>query len=305
MSAFIPAILLLAQLVGGEYSYKVQNGDTLTAIGARFGVDARVIAEGNGIRTSDKLTLNQDLTIDNRHIVPNVRGSEIVVNVPQRMLFYFSGEIAVSAFPIAAGRPSWRTQLGNFEVLTMEQDPTWDVPVSIQEEMRRAGKPVLTKVPPSPQNPLGQFWIGLSLSGIGIHGTNAPSSIYGLVTHGCIRLHPDDIQNLFSQVDVGTLGITIYEPVLIARIQNAIFLEVHPDLYKKGPDPLNRLLDVAGAEGFLDMLDLPLAKEVIRKHDGIARDVTRHQDGDVAPKPQCKSSFLKPPAMDLRWMAGF
>src|SRR5207244_4257585 len=58
------------------------------------------------------------------------------------------------------------------------------------------GKPVLTHVPPSPANPLGKYWLGLSIPGVGIHGTNAPSSIYNLQTHGCIRLHPDDIEKL-------------------------------------------------------------------------------------------------------------
>jgi len=276
MIPFIPAVLLLAQLVGGDLTYTVQNRDSLTNIGARFGVDVRVLAEANGLRSTDKLAPGQALKIDNRHIVPSPMNVDILINVPQRMLFYFDPEDTPAGFPIAAGRSTWKTSLGDFEVVRMEENPTWDVPLSIQEEMRKAGKPVLTHVPPSPQNPLGDFWIGLSLPGIGIHGTNAPTSIYGLVTHGCIRLHPKDIRNLFSKVGIGTRGRIIYEPVLIARTGNAIFLEVHPDLYRKGPVPLRKVLDVARTGGFLDMLDLPLVNEVIRKSDGIARDVTLH-----------------------------
>ena len=275
MNAFVPAFLLLLQIVGGEFIYTVQPGDSLTSIGARFGVDVRVLAEGNELVAPDRLLVGQTLKIDNRHIVPPVHGSEIVINVPQRMLFRFEQDQVSCACPIAGGKPSWRTPLGNFGIVLKEENPTWDVPASIQEEMRRSGKPVLTHVPPSPQNPLGEYWIGLSLSGIGIHGTNAPSSIYNLVTHGCIRLHPDNIRNLFPKVDVGMRGRIIYEPVLVAIVGDSIFLEVHPDSYKIGSDPLRKVLNTARSEGFLEVLDLPLVKEVIQKREGIARNVTR------------------------------
>jgi L,D-transpeptidase ErfK/SrfK len=266
-------VLLVLQIVGGDFTYVVQKGDSLTSIGARFGVDARVLAEFNPLQ-SDKLAIGQTLKINNRHIVPSSNGVAILVNVPQRMLFYFSPGHAPDAYPVAAGRASWRTPTGDFQVARMEENPTWDVPVSIQNEMRRNGKPVLTHVPPSPENPLGSFWIGLSMDSLGIHGTNAPSSIYHLVTHGCIRVHPDDIRILYSKVSVGTRGRIIYEPVLVAHVEGGIFLEVHPDTYKEGGNPVDKVLEAARAGGFLEALDLAVVDEVIRKHDGIARDIT-------------------------------
>jgi L,D-transpeptidase ErfK/SrfK len=204
-----------------------------------------------------------------------VEGVAIVVNVPQRMLFYSDAGKVSCAFPIAAGKADWKTPLGDFEIIEMEENPTWDVPPSIQEEMRQAGKPVLTRVPPSPENPLGQYWMRLSLPGIGIHGTNAPSSIYKLATHGCIRLHPDDVRSLFFKVDVGTRGKVIYEPLLIAVVGTTVFVEIHPDAYRKQSDALQKALNVARSEGFVDMLDMALLKEAIRKRDGIARDISR------------------------------
>jgi L,D-transpeptidase ErfK/SrfK len=270
--------LLLIQLVGSEFTYTVRSGDSLTSIGARFGVDARVLAGGNGIEISSILRAGQALKIDNRHIVPEAaerEGAFITINVPQRMLFYSGTGQPVQAFPVAAGKPGWKTPLGDFTVTVKETDPVWDVPVSIQEEMRREGKPVLTHVPPSPQNPLGKYWLGLTLSGIGIHGTNAPSSIYSHATHGCVRAHPDDIEALFPEVETGTHGTIAYEPVLSAHQGDAVFLEVHPDVYKKGSDALSVALGQARAGGFLDLVDQARVREVIRKHDGIARDVTR------------------------------
>jgi L,D-transpeptidase ErfK/SrfK len=77
---------------------------------------------------------------------------------------------------------------------------------------------VKTRVPPGPDNPLGQYWIGLSLVGYGIHGTIASASIYQFRSHGCIRIHPNDIADLFGRVSLGTSGHIIYTPVLLARL---------------------------------------------------------------------------------------
>ncbi len=273
--ASVALVLLLAQIVGGEFLHTVQPGDSLTSIGARFGVDVRPLAEANQLTTSSRLKAGQTIKVDNRHIAPSIRGFDMVINIPQRMLFLFEREQVSCSFPIAAGKAGWKTPAGEFEVLSKEEDPTWDVPPSIQEEMRRTGKPVLTHVPPSPENPLGKFWIGLSLSGIGIHGTNAPASIYKLATHGCIRLHPEDIRDLFPRVNSGMRGRIVYEPVLLANVGGSIFVEIHPDTYKQGADAFTRVVDVARSAGFLDQLDLRLVQDAIRKRDGIARDVRR------------------------------
>jgi L,D-transpeptidase ErfK/SrfK len=141
--------------------------------------------------------------------------------------------------------------------------------------MRKQGKPVLQHVPPSPANPLGKYWIGLSIPGVGIHGTNEPTSIYGLVTHACIRLHPEDVATLFSQMKIGTAGEFIYEPVLISRVGDSVFVEVHEDTYALGPEPFATVMERAREGGYAELLNLSLLREVIRKKDGIARDVTR------------------------------
>ena len=268
-------LLLLAQIVGSELQHTVQRGDSLSKVGARYGVSTQELAEANGIELTSVLRVGQTLKVNTRHIVPSNFGASIVVNVPQRMLFFFSSNGPVQSFPVSAGRRGWKTPIGEFTVTNLETDPTWDVPLSIQEEMRQQGKPVVTRVPPSPQNPLGKYWIGLSIPGVGIHGTNAPSSIYSLVTHGCVRLNPDDIEKLFSQVETGVKGRMIYQPVLVVKEDRSVFLEVHPDAYKTEPDPLSAVLATARMEQ--DLLDMTLVREVIRKQDGVARDVTlRH-----------------------------
>ena len=162
-----------------------------------------------------------------------------------------------------------------------EEDPTWDVPASIQDEMRRAGKRVLTRVPPGPTNPLGQYWLGLSLDSVGIHGTNAPLSIYTFGTHGCIRLRPGDIEELYAQVAEGDRGRIIYEPVLVAYDGTDVFLEVHPDPYGRFPDLLQRALELLDAAGLTERSDRAEIARTVRRAEGIAVPVTLLEDGGL------------------------
>jgi L,D-transpeptidase ErfK/SrfK len=263
-------------LVGGEFFYTVQPGDTLTSIGARFGVAAGVLARENGFQPSTRLKIGQELRVYHRHIVPPGPEDGILINLPQRLLFYFVQGRLMTHYPVGLGRPDWPTPTGTFAVLSKEENPVWDVPKSIQEEMRRCGQRVKTRVPPGPHNPLGQYWISLSLSGYGIHGTIAPASIYQFQSHGCIRLHPDDIADLFGQVSIGTPGHIIYTPLLLARLTNdQIYLEVHPDVYKRAGDPLTSVQRIAVSEGIRRLLDWQRVEEVIRLKDGVAWEVSQ------------------------------
>ncbi|MBI4756537.1 MAG: L,D-transpeptidase family protein [Betaproteobacteria bacterium] len=277
-------------LIGGRFTHTVAPGDTLGRIGARHAVAPAQLARDNGLKADARLKPGTALTVDNLHIVPRSLAEGILINIPQRMLFLFEDGRLASAHPVALGRPDWPTPAGGFEVITRQMDKPWIVPPSIQAEMRREGKPVLTRVEPGPDNPLGRHWIGLSIPGYGIHGTIAPSSIYGLRSHGCIRLHPDDAAALFERVAVGTPGELIYTPALLARLEDGrIFAEVHRDAYREGVDAAAELHALAAAAGLEDMIDGELLAEVVRRRDGLAREVTHrsspqaeHQGG---PKP--------------------
>jgi len=263
-------------LVGEESSYQVRRGETLTSIGARAGIEAGVLAWRNGLRAGQALAVGLTLALDNRHIVPAGSSGSLVINVPQRLLFQFREGALHAHYPIGLGRPTWPTPLGTFTVLAREENPTWHVPPSIQEEMRRAGKPVLTIMPPCPANPLGLYRLRLSLPGIGIHGTIAPSSIYQFQTHGCIRLHTDDVCALFADVSVGDTGRVIYEPVLLARLADGrLFAEVHRDIYHRAPAPLTTLQAAADHAEVSGLIDWGRVAEVVREHEGLAVDVTK------------------------------
>jgi L,D-transpeptidase ErfK/SrfK len=261
-------------IVGDRWVHLVSSGESWTTIGARVGVDPEVLAARNGQTVRVPLKPGDVLGIDNRHIVPTYEQDGLLINVPQRILFHFSQNVIRAHYPVAVGRPDWRTPLGPFSIVAMETDPTWDVPLSIQEEMRRAGKPVVTAVPPGPSNPLGRYWMGLSLGSLGLHGTAAPSSIYHFATHGCIRLHPDDVEDLFHHVIPGEQGRIMYEPVLVAFDGSDVYLEVHPDPYRRVPNALLRALELLDQSNLRGLVDLTDVVRVVRDAEGVATPVT-------------------------------
>lgn len=261
--------------VGREFVHAVQKGQSLAIHGARFGVEVSVLAANNGLRPNAHLKEGQTLRIDNRHIVPNSLADGILINIPQRMLFHMRQGHVIQSYAVGLGRPDWPTPTGEFTVITKEENPVWDVPKSIQEEMRREGKIVQQRVPPCPENPLGKHWMGLSIGGYGIHGTIAPTSIYQFRTHGCIRLHPEDIAALFAEVSTGTPGLLLYQRLMVARLEDRIFLEVHRDIYRKEPNLLAELLAIVQASSLEPLLDWEAAKAIIAKQEGVAREVTK------------------------------
>jgi L,D-transpeptidase ErfK/SrfK len=268
------------RVLGASLRVQAQAGDSLTSIGARYGVDVATLARANGLASDARLALGQSLRIDNPHIVPRLTDGGplqgILVNVPQRMLFVFEAGAALAAYPVAAGRPSWPTPLGAFTVDERAVDKTWVVPASIQAEMAREGKPVLTRVAPGAENPLGRYWLGLSPGGCGIHATNAPASIYGLRTHGCIRLHEDDAGALYERTALRDTVRIVYQPVLLAELADGrVCLEAHRDAYRRAQAPeaeLDRLLSESGTS---DRIDRLRALAVLEAREGVARDVTR------------------------------
>ncbi|MDE3156836.1 MAG: L,D-transpeptidase family protein [Acidobacteriota bacterium] len=263
-------------VTGGTTTYDTRPGDSISLVGARFGESPFLIARRNGLPWNRRLRVGDRLTIDNRHIVPGGVDEGIVVNIPQRMLFLLRQGRAEAAYPVAVGKPTWETPTGQFTIGARDRDPTWIVPEAIQEEMRERGEPVLTEVPPGPDNPLGAYRLRLRGTDYAIHGTNAPASIFSYGTHGCIRLGPPDIAALFDRVSIGEPVSLIYAPALLAVGPGGeIYLEVHRDVYNKRFDPRAVIGRAAAALGVGDRLDADRVKDVLAARDGIARRVDR------------------------------
>ncbi len=253
-------------LTGSETTYEVKKGDSLTLVGARLGVDFRVLAEENGLDRFARLQIGQKLRVDNRHLVPVKLTDGILINIPQRMLFLFKRGDVAAAFPISAGRPDWPTPIGKFKVLEKVKDKPWFVPESIRQEEKLTEE----RIPPGPENPLGSYWIRFTPD-CGIHGTIRPASVYQFETHGCIRLQNKEIASLYSQVELGMPVLVIYEPVLLARVFNGIYLEVHADVYRRKGSALRTIRKRARAMEFGESIDCNLVEQIARAKAGIAR----------------------------------
>ncbi len=173
-------------------------------------------------------------------IVPDSPRDGIVLNLPSMRLLYFVEEdaaeahetatLTVTSHPIGIGREGWATPIGEAKVTGKARNPVWYPPASVRAEHAELGDPLPSIVPAGPDNPLGAFAMGLSMPGYLIHGTNMPAGVGMRVSHGCIRLYPEDIEALFERVPSGTPVYIIDQPVRAGWHDGELFLEVHKPL---------------------------------------------------------------------------
>lgn len=176
-----------------------------------------------------------------RLLPPGVREG-IVVNLPEHRLFYFpkpekGKPPVVLTFPVSVGKMDWNTPLGVTKVVRKQKDPPWYPPESVRNEhIKRGDPPLPAVVPAGPDNPLGTRSMRLDIPGGAylIHGTNNPDAVGMAITHGCLRMYPEDIERLFDLTPVGTRVTLINEPVKISRFGGEVWLEVHPPVDDKG-----------------------------------------------------------------------
>lgn len=176
----------------------------------------------------------------------NPSGWHVVINMPQTRLFAYQDGVLRKSFPVAVGKMLTQTPLGSFSVTGIHRNPTWHVPKSIQEEMRLKGKPVETVVPPGPKNPLGKVFmrIGEPRLGLGMHGTNAPGSVPGFRSHGCVRLKNEDALELAGAIQVGASVSMVYQSVLLHQdSEGNLWLTAYRDQYKQKDAYLRALAD--------------------------------------------------------------
>jgi lipoprotein-anchoring transpeptidase ErfK/SrfK len=114
---------------------------------------------------------------------------QIVISIPDRQLALLEDGIVIRTYSIAVGKPSTPSPSGEFTVINRAKNPVY----------RHDGQVVM----PGKNNPVGTRWMGLSLRGYGIHGTNVQSSIGKAASHGCFRMKKNDVEELFTLVRVG------------------------------------------------------------------------------------------------------
>jgi L,D-transpeptidase ErfK/SrfK len=223
------------------------------------------------------------LVVPGRHILPPGPHEGIVVNLPEHRLYYYpkpkrGGPIEVITYPVSIGKMDWRTPLGVTHVIQKQKDPTWYPPESVRKEHAEAGDPLPAKVGPGPDNPLGAYAMRLA-AGNGtylIHGTNNPIAVGLAVTHGCIRMYPDDVSALFPLIPVGTPVRLINQPVKVAWIDGELLLEAHPPVDAQGQSFEPNI------DQFSDLLSAAVGNTTVAIHWDYAREVLQKADGVIA-----------------------
>jgi len=169
-----------------------------------------------------------------------------VLNIASKRIFYFppvaEGQVqVVKTYPVGIGRVGWETPLGTTTVTAKARNPHWYVPASVRREHAEMGNPLASVIPPGPDNPLGLHVLKLAMPGYLIHGTNQPYGVGMRVSHGCVRLYPEDIEILYELVDIGDPVAIINEPFLLGELDGEFYFESHEPLEDDSMSPRERL----------------------------------------------------------------
>ncbi len=175
--------------------------------------------------------------------------------------------VVVYTFPVGLGRYDWRTPIASWTVRDKTHNPTWVVPDDIyQEHLERDGEAEHVVEGGDPDNPLGHYRLALTLPMYALHGTNVPWGVGMEVSHGCVRLYPEDIDRLYHRVSIGTPGRFVYQPVKYGWRGGSLYVEVHEDLYGMYPGLWRYATNLARKQGLLgDIATIKLEKAVEEK----------------------------------------
>lgn len=236
-------------LVGAPGAYVTREEDTLLNV-----------ARNNDLGYGQLMAANSDvdpwlpgagrhITLSSVYLVPEGPRRGIVINLAEQRLYYFPPDgHTLETYPIGVGVQADLTPLGTTTVVSMDVRPTWYPPQSIREE-----KPELPEmVPPGPANPLGEYALRLGWPAYLIHGTNKPYGVGRHVSHGCIRLYPEDIERLFREVRVGTPVRVVDEEIRLAWVDGELYLAVAPSRHQMDEIDVNQPMTPEVPPGLID-----------------------------------------------------
>ncbi|HED00095.1 MAG TPA: L,D-transpeptidase [Proteobacteria bacterium] len=261
------------EIIGTVQAYKVKEGESLIETARKFGLGYNEIIDANSGLDPFVPGCDASIKIPTAWILPNVsRHDSVVINLSEMRLYYFfkyRGSHLVVTFPIGIGAQGTDTPTGSFRVVGKVGNPTWYVPDSIIKNY-----PYLPRqVPPGKDNPLGSHALRLSREDILIHGTNKPWGIGRKLSHGCIRLYPEDIPELFRLVPIGANVIILRQPVKVGVKNNRVYIEVHKD-GGQDIDMLNEAIRLLSKERLLQKVSTEKLFHALREQSGMPVDIT-------------------------------
>jgi L,D-transpeptidase ErfK/SrfK len=266
-------------VIGSIQVARAGSEDTLLHVARRHSIGFREIKALNP--ALDIWIPGQDIevTLPTEYILPQAAREGIVLNIPEMRLYYYpraarNAERQVITYPIGIGREGFMTPYVKTSIRQKAKDPIWYPPESIRAEHAAEGDPLPKVVPPGPDNPMGGYALRLNLPMYAIHGTNKPFGVGMRVSHGCIRLYPEDIEELFGMVPVGTPVQIVNQPYKVGLRGGDIYLEAHPALEEDNEQfqgnmtsVVKSLVAITGERAY--HVDWELAKQEIERATGV------------------------------------
>lgn len=279
-------------VIGETLIYQPEKGDTFFDLARYFDLGYNELVDANpGVDEWIPGHFDKPVLVPQEFILPYGTYNGIVINIPEMRLYYYrsAGKGAfktVITFPVGLGREEWKTPIGKFTVREKTVNPTWVIPESIRKERIAEKGYSETMIPGGhPSNPLGKYRMRLSLDLYGIHGTNIPWGVGMLVSHGCVRLYPEDIEKLYPLVPVGTPGAFVYQPVKVGMRDGRVYVEVHKDLYGMKPGMYRETVRMLEQRGLIDLVDEEKLREAVLAQSGVPTDVSLGSPRRRGPMP--------------------
>lgn len=226
-------------VIGELQLIPANKGDTLVRLARTHNLGYQAIVQAN--QTTDRWlpTTGVPVVLPTQFVLPSRSRKGLQINLAEMRLYYYPPALPneVWSFPIGIGREGWQTPVGRTRVHSKIAQPTWTPPASIRREAAAKGVELPVNFPPGPDNPLGEYAVRLALPGYLLHGTNRPAGVGMRVSHGCIRLYPEDIEQLFKKISATTPVTIMDKPIKLGWRKDRLFMEVHRPAY-----PRNKLL---------------------------------------------------------------
>jgi L,D-transpeptidase ErfK/SrfK len=274
-------------VVGSVQVVTAGKDDTLTDIARRFNVGYEEILRANPKVDPWLPGEGHEIVVPTQFILPDAPRTGIVINIAAMRIFYYPpvkrGERqVVLTHPIGIGKVGWRTPEGVTKIVRRQKDPTWRVPVSVRKEHHDNGDDLEPVIGPGPDNPLGKYAFYLTWPSYLIHGTNKPAGVGLRSSHGCIRLYPEDIEQFFNTVPIGTQVRVVNQPFVFGWRDGQLYLQpfdVLEDDTRDWKKAQKRLLNAS--------LAARLQQQVQAQHEqvdwNLVSNLTLHPRGIAAP----------------------
>lgn len=212
------------KIIGTRKTYTTRYRDSLIALARGFRLGYLELAAANPGVDPWVPGADVEIVLPTSHIVPEGATKGLLINLAEQRLYFFRGDgRTIYTAPVGIGAEGWATPTGHTKVVRKKENPTWYVPRSIRKE-----QPDLpAAVPPGPDNPLGAHALYFGWPSYLLHGTNKPDGVGRLVSHGCVRLYPEDAARLYDDVAIGTPVTIVDQELKIASVGDALWIQVH------------------------------------------------------------------------------